>query len=52
MAATKPGRRKLKDLPGGPVIERITIEGGKVEITGDAIKIDGGKVEITRQRRP
>jgi signal peptidase I len=36
----------------GPVIERITIEGGKVEITGDTIKIDGGKVEITRQRRP
>lgn len=34
-----------------PVIERTTIEGGKVEITGDTIKIDGGKVEITRQSR-
>jgi hypothetical protein len=36
----------------GPVIERITIEGGKVEISGDTIKIEGGRVEITRQSRP
>jgi signal peptidase I len=36
----------------GPVIERITIEGGKVEISGDLIKIEGGKVEIIRQPRP
>jgi hypothetical protein len=36
----------------GPVVERITIEGAKVEITGDTIKIEGGKVEITRKRRP
>jgi hypothetical protein len=35
-----------------PVIERITIEGGKVEISGDNIKIEGGKVEIIRQPRP
>jgi signal peptidase I len=36
----------------GPVIERITIEGGKVEISGDTIKIEGAKVQIIRQRRP
>jgi hypothetical protein len=36
----------------GPVIERITVEGGKVEITGNTIKIEGGKVEIIRQPRP
>jgi len=36
----------------GPVIERITIDGGKVEIRGDTIKIEGGKVTITRQSRP
>jgi len=35
-----------------PMIERITIEGGKIEITGDIINIDGGKVEIIRQPRP
>jgi signal peptidase I len=35
----------------GSTIERITIEGGKVEIRGDTIKIDGGKVEILRQPR-
>jgi signal peptidase I len=34
-----------------PVIERITIEGGKVEIRGETIKIEGGKVEILRQMR-
>jgi signal peptidase I len=33
----------------GLVIERITVEGGKVEISGDTIKIEGGMVEITRQ---
>ena len=36
----------------GPVIERITIEAGKVEISGDTIKIEGGKVEIIRHHRP
>ena len=42
-------------LPGvsqkapGAAIERITIAGGKVEISGDVIKIDGGKVEIIRR---
>lgn len=35
-----------------PVVERITVEGGKVEISGDTIKIEGGKVEIIRQPRP
>jgi len=35
----------------GQVIERITIEGGKVEISGDTIKIKGGRVEIIRQPR-
>jgi hypothetical protein len=39
------------DTPG-PVIERITVEGGKVEISGNTIKIEGGKVEIIRQPRP
>lgn len=34
------------------VIERITVEGGKVEISGDTIKIEGGIVEITRRHRP
>ena len=34
------------------VIERITIEGGKVEISGGTIRIEGGKVEITRRPRP
>src|SRR5262245_18973984 len=34
-----------------PIIERITIDGGKVEIRGDAIKIEGGKVTITRQSK-
>jgi signal peptidase I len=35
----------------GPLVERITVDGGKVEIRGDTIKIEGGKVEIIRQRR-
>jgi hypothetical protein len=35
----------------GLVIERITVEGGKVEISGDSIKIEGGKVEILRHPR-
>jgi hypothetical protein len=34
-----------------PAIERITIEGGKVEIRGETITIEGGKVEILRQLR-
>lgn len=42
--------RVLLAIPG-LVTERITIEGGKVEITGDTIKIEGSKVEIMRQRR-
>jgi len=36
----------------GLAIERITIEGGRVEISGDRITIEGGKVEIMRQPRP
>ncbi len=35
----------------GPVLERITVEGGKVEISGSTITIEGGKVEIIRQPR-
>ena len=41
----------MSKMPG-LVIERITVEGGKVEISGDTIKIEGGKVEIIRQPRP
>jgi hypothetical protein len=41
----------LFNMPG-PVIERIRVEGGKVEISGNTIKIDGGKVEIIRRPRP
>ncbi|HUG67228.1 MAG TPA: S26 family signal peptidase [Pirellulaceae bacterium] len=33
------------------VTERITVEGGTVEVSGDVIKIKGGKVEIIRQPR-
>jgi len=36
--------------PRAPVVETITIDGGKVEISGDSIKVDGGKVEIIRRR--
>jgi hypothetical protein len=37
--------------PHSPQIERIRIEGGKVEITGDSIRVEGGKVEIIRRRQ-
>lgn len=35
--------------PSPRAIEKITVEGGKVEIIGDTIKIEGGKVEILRR---
>ena len=31
-------------------IERITIEGGKVEIVGDTVRVEGGKVEVFRRK--
>ena len=31
-----------------PRVETITVEGGRVEITGETIRIDGGKVTIRR----
>jgi hypothetical protein len=57
--------KRLVGLPGETVVihksvmateahtavERITIEGGKVEIHSDTIKIEGGKVEIIRPSR-
>lgn len=40
---------KYPGKSGGAIIERITVDGGKVEINGDTIKIEGGKVEIIRR---
>ena len=38
-------------VAGPPVIhvERIIVEGGKVEITAESIKVEGGRVEIIRR---
>jgi hypothetical protein len=44
--------RGVLSKPTDPVIERIIVEGGKVEIEGERIKIEGGRVEIIRNRRP
>lgn len=33
----------------GIIVERITVEGGRVEITGESIVIEGGRVEIIRR---
>ena len=33
----------------GLIVERITVEGGRVETTAESIRIEGGTVEIIRR---
>jgi hypothetical protein len=42
-------RAGVIDKAPGLTVERITVEGGKVEITDESITIEGGRVQIIRR---
>lgn len=44
-----PIRKAVVAAPPMIGVERIIVEGGKVEITAESIKIEGGRVEIIRR---